>query len=948
MKPNRWWERRTAAKGVIVGLALLLAGARPASAQDNPTHGPLRIDPQHPSTFVDRDGLPVWLSGSVSCCMADGDESGWPWVSEALLRQIAEVKNNYAYIRLGPYTRQGESWPFEAYEFVGGAGGCGDPGDCYDLDHWNQGFWDRLRQRVEYARDRGIYVEVDLIDGWVLKGDHPNPWRETNNTAHEELGNCSIQGTGPEEVHTRWLSKIVETIGDLDNVIFQVGNETGACSGGTSLQWEKGIADFVNQQLDQRSFPRHLISTNSEEAAIECNGAFQYINVHWPHGHVEDAPQSIHFGKPTGMNEYLNAETEDPDLFNNHNTFTRALWQGFTHGTMVHYWPGDDPGPIGTPSSQIGMALTRLLFFRNFVAETSFGRMEPQGGNVIAIPGREYVAFVDQGEDVTLDLGPANGFEYEWMHTWNGSRTARTSIWAGGPYTLTAPVAGGGESWVLHLFTTAGCSDCPPPANLEAAATGFAVTVHWQNQPVGIRRLVVRRWDSVGQQWSDVSPDLPAATTTFTDSSIQSGDVGAGRTYKYTVRAYFIFGGFAEAPPVAVDLHTSVPSELPQLLSPGVEDPANTAGLLTLGDLPTFHWVPPARATSYVMRVALVPNPGGDYLDVSYVTGASYTPSDPTVVARIRQNAGSLMRWSLKACNNMGCDQTPPAYAPDHYFILKGPSRGDFNADARDDLLFRSAVSGDLQAWFMGGSLGTQRIGSAPLEPPHPLAGNWTVAGVNDFDRDHRPDILWRNDNSGNFSLWLLDQYQSGSGKIPRLGGVAFPGIADLNWAVQGTGDFTGDGKPDIVFRYVGPGPNAGTMKLWRMNDTTHWSEVPFNVPAWPDLTTDVLGFGDFNGDRFPDILWRSRSTGQMNVWYVRDLGVVQQVGTSPATLADLNWKVVALEDLDADGKVDIVWQNQLSGALVDWLMDGVTRISGGFLTPSVPEDASLKAIGPR
>src|SRR5678815_2771875 len=119
------------------------------------------------------------------------------------------------------------------------------------------------------------------------------------------------------------------------------------------------------------------------------------------------------------------------------------------------------------------------------------------------------------------------------------------------------------------------------------------------------------------------------------------------------------------------------------------------------------------------MRVATVPNPDGDFLDTSYATGSSYTPSDPTVVAGIRQNAGSLMRWSLKACNNMGCDATPPAYAPDRYFVLKGPSRADFNGDSRDDLLFRNAVTGNLQAWFLRGSLGTQRIGSAPLDPPH-------------------------------------------------------------------------------------------------------------------------------------------------------------------------------------------------------------------------------------
>ena len=161
MKPNCWRDRRPAATGVILGLVLFLSWAHPASAQDNPTRGPLRVDPRHGSTFVDRDGIPVWLSGALSCCMADGDESGWPWVSEALLLRIAEAKNNYASIRVGPYTRRLESWPFEAYAFSS-TGGCDDPGDCYNLNEWTHDFWRRLRERVDFARERGIYVEVDL------------------------------------------------------------------------------------------------------------------------------------------------------------------------------------------------------------------------------------------------------------------------------------------------------------------------------------------------------------------------------------------------------------------------------------------------------------------------------------------------------------------------------------------------------------------------------------------------------------------------------------------------------------------------------------------------------------------------------------------------------------------------------------------------------------------
>jgi thermitase len=47
------------------------------------------------------------------------------------------------------------------------------------------------------------------------------------------------------------------------------------------------------------------------------------------------------------------------------------------------------------------------------------------------------------------------------------------------------------------------------------------------------------------------------------------------------------------------------------------------------------------------------------------------------------------------------------------------------------------------------------------------------------------------------------------------------------------------------------------------------------------------------------------------------------------------NWKAVALVDLKADGKPDIIFQNRTTGVLVYWLMNGVTETSLGFLSPS-------------
>jgi hypothetical protein len=42
--------------------------------------------------------------------------------------------------------------------------------------------------------------------------------------------------------------------------------------------------------------------------------------------------------------------------------------------------------------------------------------------------------------------------------------------------------------------------------------------------------------------------------------------------------------------------------------------------------------------------------------------------------------------------------------------------------------------------------------------------------------------------------------------------------VADLNWQIVGTGDFNGDGKVDILWRYYGAG---GYNYMWYMNGVT-------------------------------------------------------------------------------------------------------------------------------
>jgi hypothetical protein len=198
---------------------------------------------------------------------------------------------------------------------------------------------------------------------------------------------------------------------------------------------------------------------------------------------------------------------------------------------------------------------------------------------------------------------------------------------------------------------------------------------------------------------------------------------------------------------------------------------------------------------------------------------------------------------------------------------------------------------------------------------------NWRVVGLGDFDGDGRTDILWRNASTGENYIYPMDgsAIKSSEGYIRR--------VADKNWQVVGVGDFDGDGKSDILWRNAVTGENY----IYFMDGLTiRPSEGYLRTVA--DLSWQVAGIGDFDGDGKSDILWRNTSSGQ-NYFYPMDGRTIQPSEGFLRTVADLNWKIAGVGDFDGDGKSDIVWRNATNGQNYIYPMDGRTiKPSEGYI----------------
>jgi hypothetical protein len=101
----------------------------------------------------------------------------------------------------------------------------------------------------------------------------------------------------------------------------------------------------------------------------------------------------------------------------------------------------------------------------------------------------------------------------------------------------------------------------------------------------------------------------------------------------------------------------------------------------------------------------------------------------------------------------------------------------------------------------------------------------------------------------------------------------------------------------------------------------------------------------DFNSDGKPDLEWQNQATGQIGVWSMDGVNLISPSYFNPAQVPDINWKIVGTGDFNLDSKVDLVWQNQASGHIAVWFMDGANLISPSYFNPAQVPDLNWKIV---
>jgi hypothetical protein len=449
-------------------------GHPPARTRPPPLAGPLRVSRANPRYFADPAGRIVYLTGSHTWNnFQDGGEADPPPAFDygQYLRSLSDNGQNFfrlwcwEQVRGSPDTPRPYWYSPMPYVRTGPAAAL-DGKPRFDLSRFNDEYFARMRARVEQARRMGIYVSIMLFDGWSIeekRRDVMSPWvghpfnRENNRNGID--GDPDGNGQG-EETHTlrvpaitalqeAYVRKVIETVGDLDNVLYEISNESST----GSTAWQYHMVRYI-KQVEATRAKQHPVGMTSEfpngDNAVLVASPADWISPNSSGAPMADPPVA----------DGRKVIVDDTDHLCGICGSTEWAWKSFLRGRnplfMDVYDGGYMPLTEVDPGDRHPEALRRNLgYIRSYALRLELGRMLPHpelasSRYLLAYPDSargEYLAYIPggmrpslKGRRISIDLRATPGpLAVEWFSPRFERTISRDSIQGGGIRELRAP-----------------------------------------------------------------------------------------------------------------------------------------------------------------------------------------------------------------------------------------------------------------------------------------------------------------------------------------------------------------------------------------------------------------------------------------------------------------------------------------------------------------------------
>lgn len=425
--------------------------------------GPLKVHPTNPRYFADGEGNAVYLTGSHVWYNLQDRGNNYPPPAFDYNGYLNFLKDhNHNFIRLWTWELTsashkaiyGKHWHPKPWPRTG-TGTALDGLPKFDLRKFNQAYFDRLRERVIAARDRGIYVSIMLFEGWGLQFDS-NRWSHhpfnVSNNINGINGNPNGDPTGTEihqlkipavtAIQEAYVRKVIDTVNDLDNVLFEICNEDG---GGT-MAWQEHFVRSI-RNYEKTKPKQHPVGITARWDKVTRRSVLDRevfkSSADWV------SPIHTLWRSNPPANDGSKVIISDTDHLWGFGGSRDWVWKSFTRGLNPIFMDTYDDWSLGINKAtaiSIRKAMGHTLYYAKRV---NMSKMVPKNSiassgyclaHVIGPGPDEYIAYIPSGKGITMNLSNSSTtLNVEWFNTVTGKRQSGGTVQGRAFRSFTAP-----------------------------------------------------------------------------------------------------------------------------------------------------------------------------------------------------------------------------------------------------------------------------------------------------------------------------------------------------------------------------------------------------------------------------------------------------------------------------------------------------------------------------
>lgn len=442
----------------------VLEDVREDEVEVPPPPGPLRIHPDNPRYFTDDRGGAIRLAGhQIFVDLQDNSFNkefiyngartlDWSWYLDFAAERNLNLIRNWIIWSFGSGATADDNNAV-AHPMIYARTGpdtAVDGGPRFDLTAYDEDFFDRLRDRVMQAGERGIYVSIMLFevygfgDGEDAGGQtlwHGNMFRGDNNINGIDV-NTNGDAWGIEffytddetvlEMQRDYVRKVIDTVNDLDNVVYEIANELYA------PDWQISVIELIKSY--EAAMPKQHLVLMSPGGRNESGG--------WtlmPKSTLVDGPADI-IAVAQSYADFSDPPVDDsgkPVVWDNDHIWITGWdhhgipWMAFTRGYHYNLYdaPFESPDMESEEWERIRFSIGQTNRYAGRAADLA--AMDPRGelsstGYCLADPGSSYIVYQPaSGESFTVEL-EAGTYAFEWYDPTSMSVSESGTLTAGG------------------------------------------------------------------------------------------------------------------------------------------------------------------------------------------------------------------------------------------------------------------------------------------------------------------------------------------------------------------------------------------------------------------------------------------------------------------------------------------------------------------------------------